>query len=388
MIVTETLTTSKCCCICCSPRKMISCTPIAEESVASLSSPMKLFSSGGRANRTRIGASMRRNTLGEDSPRLAPASRAPWWTVMKLERNTSEVNAASVTPSARTAAVIGLMFSPSCPMPKNSTYISTSCGMPRRQVIHRLHTACRGRKRTRPISAKTMPRTVARHHESTATSRVNTPALISSQTSDIRAHRPGTELACAPLHLLPNAEDLPGPRDLRVSEDLGRRPLLDDLAAVHDHHSVGDVSGDRHIVGDDDHRHALVGQPPHDLHDLVGHLRVERRGGLVEEDRGRVHGQGAGDGYALLLPAGEVARVLLGVLGHADLGEETHRLLGGLRPGHPEAVAGAQRDVVHDGQVREQLELLEDHRHALPVGLHRLPVPGPRRARRGPLEER
>ena len=44
---------------------------------------------------------------------------------------------------------------------------------------------------------------------------------------------------------------------LRVADDVLRRALLDDDAAVHEDDAVGDLAGEAHLVGDDDHRHAL-----------------------------------------------------------------------------------------------------------------------------------
>src|SRR6516165_912494 len=40
---------------------------------------------------------------------------------------------------------------------------------------------------------------------------------------------------------------------LRVGEELLRRGALDDLAAVHEHHHVGDGAGKPHLVGDANH---------------------------------------------------------------------------------------------------------------------------------------
>ena len=62
-------------------------------------------------------------------------------------------------------------------------------------------------------------------------------------------------------------------------------------------------------MADHDHGHSLAGQLLHDLQDLADHLRVEGRGRLVEEHEGRLHGEGAGDRDALLLPAGELVGV-------------------------------------------------------------------------------
>jgi hypothetical protein len=103
-----------------------------------------------------------------------------------------------------------------------------------------------------------------------------------------------------------------------VREELLRRVLLDDAAVVHEDHAVGGAPGEAHLVGDDDHGHAVSGEVGHDVEDLVDHLRVERRGRLVEEHHGRVHRQRPGDGDALLLPAGQLRGVLVGLAGDAD----------------------------------------------------------------------
>jgi hypothetical protein len=56
----------------------------------------------------------------------------------------------------------------------------------------------------------------------------------------------------------------------------------------------------------------------HHVEHLVDHLGVEGRGGLVEEHDLGVHGQRPGDRHALLLAAGELRRVLGGLIFDAD----------------------------------------------------------------------
>ena len=56
----------------------------------------------------------------------------------------------------------------------------------------------------------------------------------------------------------------------------------------------------------------------HDVEDLVDHLGVEGRRRLVEEHDLRVHGQRPGDGHPLLLAAGQLGRVLVGLGADAD----------------------------------------------------------------------
>ncbi len=56
------------------------------------------------------------------------------------------------------------------------------------------------------------------------------------------------------------------------------------------------------------------GEVDHHVEDLLDHLRVQRRGRLVEEHHLGLHREGAGDGDALLLAAGELGGVLVGLL--------------------------------------------------------------------------
>ena len=98
-------------------------------------------------------------------------------------------------------------------------------------------------------------------------------------------------------------------RDLGRLENLSRRALLDDAALVEDDDPVGDAAGEIHLVRDDEHGHAFVGERLHDAQYLADRLRIERRGRLVEEHQRRLHGERAGDRDALLLAAGERGRV-------------------------------------------------------------------------------
>ena len=66
------------------------------------------------------------------------------------------------------------------------------------------------------------------------------------------------------------------------------------------------------------HGHAFLGQPHHHVEHLADHLGVERRRRLVEQHHDRVHRQRAGDGHALLLAAGQLARELVLVRRQAD----------------------------------------------------------------------
>src|SRR5260370_8798224 len=48
----------------------------------------------------------------------------------------------------------------------------------------------------------------------------------------------------------------------RLVEHLLGRALLDDDAVVHEDDAVGNIAGEAHLVGDDDHCHATLRHPP------------------------------------------------------------------------------------------------------------------------------
>jgi hypothetical protein len=106
-------------------------------------------------------------------------------------------------------------------------------------------------------------------------------------------------------------------------------------------------------------------------HDLLGGLGVELAGGLVGEQELGAGGEGAGDGDALLLAAGELARALFRVAGEADDVEhegDAFLALAGVHPGDAEGDA----DVLGGGQDGDQAEGLEDERDAGAAQLHPL----------------
>ena len=72
------------------------------------------------------------------------------------------------------------------------------------------------------------------------------------------------------------------------------------------------------LVGNDDDRDALLVEILHQVHDLVRGLRIERaRRFIGQQDAGAV-GQGASDGDALLLAAGELHRPVVHARAEAD----------------------------------------------------------------------
>ena len=90
-----------------------------------------------------------------------------------------------------------------------------------------------------------------------------------------------TETPTAPIpHVPPVAQDapekLPGPLFARVVEELASAALFNNRSFVHEDHLIGDLTGESHLMGDDQHGHATyTGQLAHDVEHLVDHLRIE-----------------------------------------------------------------------------------------------------------------
>src|SRR5436305_2996507 len=157
------------------------------------------------------------------------------------------------------------------------------------------------------------------------------------------------------------AEEELGAVALRVGEEFLRRRYLDDLAAIHEDHAVGDGAGEAQLRRDADHSPAGARQADHDVEHLLDHLGIERRGRLVEQHDLRLHAERAGDGDALLLAARELAGIFLGLLRNAHALEIEHggllRLL--LRHlAHPDRREGK---ILQDREMGEEVELLKHH---------------------------
>src|SRR5579875_3048788 len=87
---------------------------------------------------------------------------------------------------------------------------------------------------------------------------------------------------------------------------------LHDLAKVHDDDVVCDMPHERQIVADEQHGGALLHLDLEEQVDDSGLDRdVERRDWLVRQQQFRIPGKSAGDGNALLLPAGELTRLAM-----------------------------------------------------------------------------
>ena len=163
------------------------------------------------------------------------------------------------------------------------------------------------------------------------------------------------------------AQEIPRSGVLRMGKELLGRSFLHDQAFVHEDDTVGHLLGKAHLVGDDDHGHALSGQVLHDVQHLAHHLRIQRGGGLVEEHHVRVHAQGAHDGDALLLSSGKLGGIGVGAILQAHALQQAHGLL---RRGGRRLVQqhhGRKGHVAKNGHVGKEVEVLKDHAHPLPV---------------------
>ena len=114
---------------------------------------------------------------------------------------------------------------------------------------------------------------------------------------------------------------------------------------------------------DDNHRHVLLGQCAHGVQHFAGEFRIQRRGWLIEQHDVGLHRQGPRDGHALLLAARQARGITVALVEQSDLAQQ------GLGLG--DDVIQARRlhrqrrldEVLQDGQMRKQVEVLKDHAH-------------------------
>ena len=118
-------------------------------------------------------------------------------------------------------------------------------------------------------------------------------------------------------------------------------------------------------MGDHHHRHAAFGQLTHRIQHFLHPLRIQGAGGLVEQHHLRIQRQSPGDCHPLLLTTTELRRVLVGLLANPHLIKKLHRPLLGRRLGTLLHLDRGKGDVVENGKVRKQVELLKHHPHAL-----------------------
>ncbi len=84
------------------------------------------------------------------------------------------------------------------------------------------------------------------------------------------------------------------------------------------------LPGNRRIMGNDDDGYLFFRiQADKKLHDLRADLRVQGASRLIGQDDARFSDQGPGDGYSLLLSAGELIRLVTAPVPQADLVQDS-----------------------------------------------------------------
>ena len=138
------------------------------------------------------------------------------------------------------------------------------------------------------------------------------------------------------------------------------------MPLIHKDDAVGHFAGKTHFVGDTYHRHAFLRELDHNVEHFADHFRIERGRRFVEQHDVGLHGEGAGNGDALLLAAGKHTRVDVDLFGQPHFLEQLERALLGFVFGNMAELHGRHRQVLEHGLVREQVEALEHHAQILP----------------------
>ena len=107
--------------------------------------------------------------------------------------------------------------------------------------------------------------------------------------------------------------------------------------------------------------HVLGGELQDHLLHLADEFRIERRGNLVEQHQLRIEHQCAGDGDALLLAAGKLCRIGIGLGAEPEALEQRLGAGRGLRLAFSAHLAGRENQVLNDAQMRKQRVVLKDH---------------------------
>ena len=157
------------------------------------------------------------------------------------------------------------------------------------------------------------------------------------------------------------AKELLGSIVYGIQEEVLRRTLFEDGAIVHEDDPVRHFTGKAHFVGHDDHGNAFAGQFDHDVEHFLDCFRIKGRGGFVKKNDLGLAAQGAGNGNALLLAAGEGGGIDVGLFGKADHFQIVVGQLLGLLAALVEEFDGRKGEVSEDVQVGVEVELLEDH---------------------------
>ena len=145
-----------------------------------------------------------------------------------------------------------------------------------------------------------------------------------------------------------------------VVENLLDGAGFDDAAIGDEGDVVGDLAGKTHFVGDQDKIASLLAEFLNDVEHFGGHFRIERGSGFVKQQEFGLDGDGAGDGDALTLAAGQFGGAFRGVIFEAETGEKLAGDFGGIGGRMLMHLFQRQGDVFQRGEMREKIEGLED----------------------------
>ena len=160
---------------------------------------------------------------------------------------------------------------------------------------------------------------------------------------------------------------------LRAVEEIVRRRAFQHRALVHEDDAVGHFAGKAHLVRDADHGHAVLGQIAHHQQHFAHHFRVQRAGGLVEQDHRWPQRQRTRDRHALLLAARQLAGNGVRLVRQAHAFQQRHGAFA--RGGGRQLLELHRRQgaVFQHRQVRKQVELLKHEADAGAQRVHVLP---------------
>ena len=159
---------------------------------------------------------------------------------------------------------------------------------------------------------------------------------------------------------------------MTVSTSVRAISRRDDAVAVAQHrHAIGEIEHLPEAMRDVENGDAAGLQPPHDLEQAIDVLEIEGRGGLVHDQHAELADDRLRDLDQLLVRHADRADHAIGIGVDPELAQDAPDLATRLAPAHDPVSGGlgAQEDVLDDGERRNDLELLRDHRDAgLPRG--------------------
>ena len=149
---------------------------------------------------------------------------------------------------------------------------------------------------------------------------------------------------------------------LRVGEEsLGIIGLFHDATVFKQDDLVGDSPRELHLMRDDEHGLAAIGELEHHVEHLTHHFRVKRGGDLVEQQHFRMQNQRSADGHTLTLTAGKLMWPGILAISQSDTFQQCDGLLFDLGFVALLHEGRRKRDVAEYGFVRKQVIALKHH---------------------------